>query len=158
MKHKSDFDIDLKIGQITEEYLRKILTNKDNIKIEVKTDFKTHETGNIFIEYEDRNKPSGLSITKADWWAIAIPNKPKEEMKNEDDIKFMIFVKVDYLKKILKQLLKEKKAFKLPGGDNNEAKGVVVRIVDILSKVLSGKKSYSNKIYIQEKQPTLYKE
>jgi hypothetical protein len=38
---------------------------------EIKTDVKVaplFDTGNIFIEYESRNKPSGISTSKADWF------------------------------------------------------------------------------------------
>ncbi len=38
---------------------------------EIKTDVKVaplFDTGNIFIEYESRNKPSGIATSKADWF------------------------------------------------------------------------------------------
>lgn len=41
------------------------------INYEIKTDIfcnPVNDTGNIFIEYECRNKPSGISVTKADWF------------------------------------------------------------------------------------------
>jgi hypothetical protein len=45
---------------------------KDNIKeyYEVKSDKITQLTGNIFIEYESNKKPSGISITTADYYLI----------------------------------------------------------------------------------------
>ena len=36
--------------------------------IEVKSDQKSQETGNILVEVEFNNKPSALSTTKADYW------------------------------------------------------------------------------------------
>jgi len=36
--------------------------------IEVKSDEKSKETGNIVVEIEFNNKPSALSTTKADYW------------------------------------------------------------------------------------------
>lgn len=41
-----------------------------NIYIEVKGDFKSQDTGNIVIEIEMYNKPSGLNSTKSDVWVI----------------------------------------------------------------------------------------
>ena len=41
-----------------------------NIYIEVKSDKKSQETGNIVIEIEMYNKPSGLNSTKSDIWII----------------------------------------------------------------------------------------
>ena len=37
-------------------------------KVEVKVDYKTHETGNMLVELQMFNKPSALLSTKADYW------------------------------------------------------------------------------------------
>ena len=37
------------------------------IKFEVKWDLKATQTGNVAIEYESRGRPSGLSVTQADY-------------------------------------------------------------------------------------------
>ena len=38
--------------------------------IEVKKDFKSQYTGNVVIEMEMNNRPSGLQTTTADWWVF----------------------------------------------------------------------------------------
>ena len=38
--------------------------------IEVKKDFKSQYTGNVVIEMEMNNRPSGLQSTTADWWVF----------------------------------------------------------------------------------------
>lgn len=53
------------------KYDLKLLKNNRQITYEIKTDFKCaplFDTGNIFIEFECRNKASGISVTKADWF------------------------------------------------------------------------------------------
>lgn len=53
------------------KYDLKLLKNNRKITYEIKTDFKCaplFDTGNIFIEFECRNKASGISVTKADWF------------------------------------------------------------------------------------------
>ena len=68
----SDFDIDLQFGEIFEKSLALILQDKT---IEVKTERdKWKETGNIAIELHNHNsnKPSGLSVTKANYWATIL--------------------------------------------------------------------------------------
>jgi hypothetical protein len=40
----------------------------DNLKYECKADRMAHKTGNICIEYYSRGKPSGISISEADFW------------------------------------------------------------------------------------------
>ena len=49
--------------------------NKD-VTYEIKTDFKCaplFDTGNLFVEYECRNKPSGIMVTQADWYVNYFP-------------------------------------------------------------------------------------
>ena len=70
-----------------------IMIPEINKTVEVKKDFKSQYTGNIVIEVEMNNKPSGLSTTTADWWVIhpeeyeliwITPNKIKEMLDFED--------------------------------------------------------------------------
>jgi len=64
-ENQSAFDIDLPFGEIYEDKLKDILAGK----IEVKTErdiWKT--TGNMCIELEYKGKPSGINVTKADYW------------------------------------------------------------------------------------------
>ena len=42
----------------------------DNLKYEVKTDEASIKTNNIFIEFYGYNKPSGISITEANFYII----------------------------------------------------------------------------------------
>lgn len=47
------------------------------VSIEIKTDVlvsKTRDTGNMFIEYECRGKPSGISVTQADVFVTYFKN------------------------------------------------------------------------------------
>jgi len=72
MKYNNDFKYDLEVGQVGEKYLGNILQSK---KIEVKTDLQAHKTGNIFIEYYSRGKPSGISTSEADFYAFILSNE-----------------------------------------------------------------------------------
>ena len=68
MLHNNDkrFDIDLRYGQLAESNIADMLQNK---KLEVKTERDLWvKTGNIVIEFESRNKPSGIQTTEADYW------------------------------------------------------------------------------------------
>ena len=69
----SKFDIQLAQGQRTERRLADILKCGKIQFIEVKKeDWLWERTGNIAIEYECRGKPSGISLTKADFWVHAL--------------------------------------------------------------------------------------
>ena len=72
----SDWDIDLAEGQYSEELVRRLFDGRN--KIEVKRDLRWRETGNLYIEteqfstYYDKWIPSGISISKADFWAFQL--------------------------------------------------------------------------------------
>lgn len=73
MAELSDFDIDLRFGQKGERTVADLLTIDT---VEVKTDRRWFQTGNIYIETECwKNKTqqwerSGISTTKATHWAF----------------------------------------------------------------------------------------
>lgn len=67
----SAFDLDLRKGQLREALVRSLLAT-DGLTVEVKADFLAHATGNVAVEFLCRGKPSGLSVTRADWWAFVI--------------------------------------------------------------------------------------
>ena len=76
MSKLSDFDLDLKVGQEGEGLVEQLLTG--GTTVEVKTDLKWKETGNLYIEtvcWSHNNENwylSGLSSTKAQYWAFVL--------------------------------------------------------------------------------------
>ena len=67
------FDIDFQRGLVGEQAHKDFLYGKH----EVKTDYRTQETNNFYVEYSQNNgsgwKPSGIQITEAEWWVFASP-------------------------------------------------------------------------------------
>jgi len=115
MEYNSDFRYDLKVGQVAEQALAKIFEGK---KVEVKRDRKASLTGNIFVEYESRGKPSGISTTEADYWCFMV-----EET--------FILLTTPRLKEIVASLKGSDR--ERQGGDNNTSSGVLIRISDIIN-------------------------
>lgn len=107
MIYNSNFEHDLAIGQLTEKFIGNLLSNK---KVEVKHDFKALTTGNVFIEYESRGKPSGISTSKADYYCIVFSK-----------VKF-IFIELE----ALKEIAREYKHKTVTGGDSNTSKGILI--------------------------------
>lgn len=72
------WDIDLSVGEWGENLLVDILKQSGNY-IEVKTDLKWQDTGNIFVETEcfyineNKVKPSALNTSEAQWYAFVLP-------------------------------------------------------------------------------------
>ena len=115
MEHNNDFRYDLKLGQIGEKYLAEILTNK---KIEVKTDFKAMKTGNVFIEYRSRGKPSGISTSESDFYAFILSNE------------LIILIEKEKLKSLCRVYLNSNRDVK--GGDSNTSKGILLPVKEII--------------------------
>lgn len=73
---RSDFDLDYTFGAVGESLVNDLLTGGKTV--EVKRDRRWWVTGNIFIEMEcyftgtESWAPSGLAITKADYWAFVL--------------------------------------------------------------------------------------
>jgi hypothetical protein len=76
---------------------------------ECKADRFGYKTGNIAIEYMSSNKPSGITTTQADYWAIFLVNKDKYEL---------YIIPTKRIRSKIKKL-QFKRDLKLAGGKNN---------------------------------------
>jgi hypothetical protein len=72
----SDFDLDYTFGAAGESLVNELLTGGKTV--EVKRDRRWWVTGNIYVEVEcwynnsQTWEPSGLTVTKADYWAFVL--------------------------------------------------------------------------------------
>ena len=116
-KVNNKFDIDLKYGQEREDRIEKILKEG---KLEVKTErdwwFKT---GNIAIEIECNGKPSGIMITKADYWVHILANCDKD------------YCRLIFDTKTIKKLTKKYISTLKNGGDGWRSKFVLIPLSEI---------------------------
>ena len=137
MLYKSNFKKDLSKSIVAEEYtvdkLKPTYPKAHRIEgnhkefdimipeveetIEVKLDELADKTGNVFIEFQSRNEPSGIETTTADWWFIYI----------KKDLSKCIRIKTDELR----QLIKDKTFRIVPGGDENTSMGYLIKVEDI---------------------------
>ena len=120
MEYNNDFRYDLEIGRIAEKKLADILENK---KIEIKYDLLASKTGNIAIEYECRNKLSGISITESDYYCYIIANTQCQDI--------YIMIETNKLKELCRKYYLMNKIKKL--GDNNLSKAVIIPLKDLFS-------------------------
>ena len=122
------FDLDLKFGHFGEDFVRDL--QNGNTMIEVKTErdiWKT--TGNIAIEIRCNGKPSGISTTGSAIWIHLL--------SYEDKIEGGFILPVPELKKRIKELVEEKKAKIVMGGDFNSSQMVLIRIKDLIKTGVS---------------------
>lgn len=128
MEYSNDFKYDLKVGQVGEQMLAKILTDA---KIEVKRDSWICKSGNIAIEFESRGKPSGISTTQADWWCFIVSGKI--------DDKVMVLIETNKLKEIARKYYLDGCIKKM--GDNNTSISILIPYGEIIKDYPSKKKS-----------------
>lgn len=113
MEYCSDFRYDLKVGNVKEEELAEIFSNK---KIEVKHDRLSLSTGNIFVEYESRGKKSGISKSEAEYYCWAFGDT------------FHIIKTKDLKERCRKYIGTDRD---IVGGDNNSSKGILLPITEL---------------------------
>ena len=81
--------------------------------VEVKSDLKSNFTGNIVVEIEMFGKPSGLMVTKADYWVFYDGNK-FISIKPMDIVNCIFINKLTYKEFIGNGDIASKKAFLVP--------------------------------------------
>jgi len=118
-ENDSTFDFDILDGVESESELYYLF--RDGGKLEVKRDFKVSTTGNVAIEFECYGKPSGISITKADYWALQLDGSQfwKE---------IIVVIKTERLKKLAETYPIDN------GGDYKAAKFYLVPVKELLSR------------------------
>lgn len=132
MDFNSDFRYDLQLGQLGEELVAKLLKDKT---IEVKFDFGTHRTGNFYIEYESRGKPSGIATTQAKYWMLIAASATAERLKTDfdsledSDVLYCVLIETSRLKDLCRNHYHRKD---VPGGDNNTSRGVLIKASTLL--------------------------
>lgn len=128
MKYQPDFDLDFRRGQIGENLVGTFLEALQGGTIEVKTDYGTKRTGNVYIEtwqfskadMSDRRQ-SGINTTKATYWCIASPESAG-----------FIMITTDALKNLLRQNNYPIGTQPITTGQTNGSQGRLVPLADIL--------------------------
>ena len=125
MKHNNDFKYDLDFGIVSEKFYGKVMHDL----IEGKTECKAErdqwaKTGNMFVEFESRGKPSGIATTHAEHWVVSF--------YKENKLCFTLTVPIEDMKKIAR------KGKLIEGGDKNSSKGMLVNIKDVINFFANG--------------------
>jgi len=105
---RKKFDLDLAYGEVREDKIAEMMTNK---KIEVKSEKDMwQKTGNICIEYQSWGKPSGIEATESDYWFHNL-------CVGEEEYCTLVFDTT-----VLRKIIAANKFRSVSGGDNNASR------------------------------------
>lgn len=131
MTYEPHFDIDFARGKVGEDLVRTFLMDLQGSKIEVKTDYRAHETGNVYVETwqyhatdASDKKRSGINITESDYYCFASP-----------DGAGFIMIKTDALKDIIRETNPREVRQSKINPHTNASIGRLVKVTDILKKL-----------------------
>lgn len=125
MSYNPSFDIDFRRGLVGEHVHKDFLYGTH----EVKTDYRTAETGNFYIEtwqkpFERDWKQSGINTTEADFWVQASPWGVGG-----------IFIHTSVLKELIAETKPRETRQPMSSVDTSASKGRLVPLQDVLRKM-----------------------
>lgn len=129
MDRKSNFWEDVPRGDVGEELLRQIANAyiaKGEHGVEVKTDYKASQTGEVFIECESRGHRGGIDNTDAEWFSEILSG-------NKYNCDVLVIARTIWLRQKCQE-----KGFLTVGGDNNTSRGYLIDVRNLLTP-LTGK-------------------
>ena len=133
LNNDNRFDIDLSYGQVFENELLDSLLGKCTIEVKTERDIWA-STGNIYIEYKSRGKPSGIAVSKSKYYFIFLSISGDNPTSNVG----MMF-DTDTLKSYLKSGVKSKSLkSNVKGGDDGTSLGILLPISRIQEVALHG--------------------
>lgn len=125
--YNPDFDLDLRTGALGEHLVGTFWEELQRTgTVEVKVDRGAARTGNHYVETHQYDgvawKPSGISTTKATWWAVVSPGSAG-----------FIVVRVELLKRLVKGA--EQRSQNIKNDKTNASTGRLVKM-DVLWRAM----------------------
>lgn len=65
-------DIDAEVGHQGQLFVANLIDAFAHGTVEVKTDEKAQQTGNVYIEFRCKGRPSGIATTEAEMWVFVV--------------------------------------------------------------------------------------
>jgi hypothetical protein len=125
------FDLDLERGKVGESSTEEAYNSLVSGKVEVKTDYRTHETGNWYVETWSYRQPdaidkvkSGINVTDSEWWVQA---------STDGDV--LIWIKTDRLKKEMREMDPRETHQPISNSNSKASIGRLVNVKDFLQRV-----------------------
>ena len=134
IKYNRDEKFDIQLGQalIDERRLGEIFQAKLIERVELKTEtWQWEQTGNICIEFRRDGKPSGISVTTADYWV--------HELRRDGRTLVYLMFPIDELKALCREAHRNGH-WRSMAGDGGRQDVILIRLKDIRSSGAWGSK------------------
>ncbi len=123
-KYEPHFDIDYQRGMVGEDAHKEYVHGKH----EVKTDYRTVDTGNFYVETKQYNENmealSGINVTESDYWVWASPTGDGA-----------IYMKTGALKDLLRETSPPEARQPVSNDNTNASIGRLVSLDSVLRKL-----------------------
>jgi hypothetical protein len=120
------FDLDLRFGQSGEGIVEELLLGAVNNTVEVKTDRRWQDTGNVFVETEcwsikkQEFVPSGIMVSESEYYAFLLPVGERKPL--------MVY----YPTSLVKRVIAEKGIEAKQTWSENPSNGYLIKPEDVL--------------------------
>jgi hypothetical protein len=125
------FDIDFTRGKVGEDLVATFLADLQGKKIEVKTDYRVSETGNVYVETWQYSQPdasdrraSGINVTQSEYFCFASPTGQG-----------FIMITTEALKEVIRETQPKETRQPIINSHTNASIGRLVKVTDILTKL-----------------------
>ena len=130
------FDVDFTRGRIGEELVETFLGDLIGKKIEVKTDYRIGETGNVYVETWQYSKPdasdkkqSGINVSESDYYCFGSPTGDG-----------FVMVKTSALKQFIRDTNPRETRQPIASKETKASIGRLVPLADLLCSIGLGRK------------------
>jgi hypothetical protein len=135
-KYEPRFDVDFTRGRVGEELVETFLADLIDKKVEVKTDYRIGETGNVYVETWQYSNPdasdkkqSGINISEADYYCFGSPTGDG-----------FIMVKTSVLKEFIGNTQPREARQPISTDKTNASIGRLIPLADLLASIGLAKK------------------
>lgn len=123
-----DFKVQLAEAEKAEKTLKRILSSDQGVTFELKTErLMWHDTGNVVIEYESHDEPSGIAATKADYWVHELRTRDNQTL-------IYLMFPTPILKKICNDLMDEGTHWRC-GGEKKKMEMLILSLESLLTRL-----------------------
>ena len=125
------FDVDFTRGRVGEELVETFLADLAGKKVEVKTDYRINETGNVYVETWQYSKPdasdkrqSGINVSQAEYYCFGSPTGDG-----------FVMIKTSVLKEFIRNTNPREARQPISSDKTNASIGRLIPLADLLGAI-----------------------